>query len=124
MKIIGIISQLTIQNLQVRWMKESNKTFYAEEYSEKITQHTISKIFDNKFRATKYAKVTRDQDKIQHQTTVYKLDKSVAEVLSKKYGIAVPLNSPLYAGQHSQQGQQTDDHVNQVDQVSEEKLFR
>ena len=102
--------------------ERSNKTFYAEEYSEKITQHTISKIFDNKFQATKYVRVTRDQEKIQRQTTIYKFDKDVAITLSKKYGIEVSLDSPLYVSQHSQQGQQTDDHVNQVDPVSKEVL--
>lgn len=102
--------------------ERSNKTFYADEYSEKITQYTISKIFDNKFQAVKHIKVTRDQDKIQHQTTIYKFNKSVAITLSKKYGIEVPLDSPLYVGQHSQRGQQTDDHVDLVDQVSKEEI--
>lgn len=102
--------------------ERSNKTFYAEEYSEKITQYTISKIFDNKFQATRHTKVTRDQDKIQHQTTIYRFDKAVATTLSKKYGIEVPLDNPLYVGQHSQHGQQTVDYVNQVDQVSKEEI--
>lgn len=113
---------LIVDNLEFigKMDERSNKTFYAEEYSEKITRHTIAKIFENKFQATKHVKVTRDENKIQHQTTVYKFVKDTAAILSKKYGIEVTLDSPLYVGQHSQQGQQTDDHVNLVDQVNKE----
>ena len=114
-------NDLTVNNPEFagKLDERSNKTFYAEEYSEKITQHTISKIFRDKFQATKHVKATRDQDKIQHQITTYKFDKSVAMTLSKKYGIEVPLDSPLYVGQHSQQSQQPENQVNQVNQVDE-----
>ncbi|MGA9230280.1 MAG: hypothetical protein WBV92_09015 [Nitrosotalea sp.] len=114
---------LTVNNTEFagKLDERSNKTFYAEEYSEKITQYIISKIFDNKFQAVKHVKVIRDQNKIQHQTTVYKFDRMTIITLSRKYGVEIPLDNPLYVGQQGKLGSQSVDHDDLVNQVSEER---
>lgn len=49
---------------------------------------------------------------------MYRFDKSVVMTLSKKYGIEIPIDSPLYG---SQQGQHCRQTVNQVDHVDNDE---
>ena len=91
----------------------SERTFYPDNYPEKITHHSLAKIIDYKFQGKKLQTKFRDSNNVQHQSTLYQFKKDVLRVLVKKYGVGLPLDSLLYVGE---QGELDEPGGNQVDQ--------
>lgn len=95
------------------------KTFYPEDFSYKITPQSLAKIFEDKFQACKKQKRIRDEDGVQRQTSCYAFKKDVTEKLAKKYGINIPLDSPIYVSQLGAHGALQDNSDDQVDIVDQ-----
>lgn len=68
-------------------------TFHPEEYPNKITYYSLSKLLEDKFQAKK--KQWRDN---KEQKTSYQFKKDAVKSLTQKYGIDLPLDHPIYLG--------------------------
>ncbi|MDE1829447.1 MAG: hypothetical protein KGI25_03900 [Thaumarchaeota archaeon] len=99
----------------------SEKSFYSDDYPETITYHLLSKILSEKFQAVRREAVVRDDAGAKHKITSYVFKKEVLEKLIPKYGIELPIGSPLHVGQLGVHGGQEDDKATQVDQVNQVK---
>jgi hypothetical protein len=96
--------------------EKTRKTFYPDDYPNQITHNSLAKIIEYKYQGIKVLKKYRDQSGIQHQTTMYSFNKDTINRLARKYGIQIPLDSPLYtcsSGERCQLGDQ-DDHVDDL----------
>lgn len=99
--------------------EKSRKTFYPDDYPNQLTHNSLAKMIEYKFQGKKILKKYRDESGVQHQTTLYSFDKDALNRLAKKYGIQIPLDSPLYCGSSGEQGQ-LGDHVDHVDDLKGE----
>jgi hypothetical protein len=96
--------------------ERTGKTFYSEEFDGKITPQVLARIFSDKFQAMKNQRRNRNEHSTQYQVTTYRFDKDTMLGLAKKYGIDLPIDSPLYLRELGSQGSQS---VDQDDQVNE-----
>ncbi len=99
----------------------SQRTFYSDNHPEKITHHSLAKIIDYKFQGKKKQVKFRDDNYVQHQTTLYQFKKDVLQALVKKYGVGLKIDSPLYVGEQGEQGELPVNQDDQVDQVTESR---
>jgi len=95
----------------------SERTFYPDDYPEKITHHSLAKIIDYKFQGKKLQTKFRDDNNVQHQSTLYQFKKDVLQALVKKYGVGLPIDSPLYVGELCEQGEHNGNEVDQGNQL-------
>lgn len=110
---------ITVNNIEFpgKLDERTSKTFYAEEFAERLTPQLLARIFSDKFQATKKQVRTRNEHGTQYQVTTYHLDKDTMLMLAKKYGVDLPIDNPTYVGALGSQGAQED--VNQDDQVNQ-----
>lgn len=74
-------------------------TFHPEEYTNKITYHSLSKLLEDKFQAKRKQLRTSKE-----QITSYKFNREVIETLIRKYGIELPIDHPFHVGTHGTLG--------------------
>ncbi|MGB6462860.1 MAG: hypothetical protein WBF38_01370 [Nitrosotalea sp.] len=70
-------------------------TFYPEDYTTKISHHTLSKMLEEKFQAKRKESRTSSE-----KITSYLFKRGMLDTLNKKYGIKLPLDHSLYVGTH------------------------
>jgi len=98
----------------------SQRTFYPDDYPDKITHHSLAKIIDYKFQGERLQRKFRENN-IQRQQTLYSFKNDVLEKLVRKYGIELPVDHILYVGQHGQLDQQSGNQIDQDDQGKESR---
>jgi len=77
---------MTEENNEFAGTFDSHQTFISDEYGEKITQHRLAKMFEQKFQALKY-KVVKVIDGRNKQVTIYRFKSDVVNILTNKYGL-------------------------------------
>lgn len=97
--------------------ERGSKTYYPDDYPNRITHNSLSKIFEYKFQGEKHQRKIRDSAGVQHQTTTYVFQKEILEKLISKYGIQLPVDHPIYGGSCGSPGQQTLQNDHHVDHV-------
>jgi len=109
---------LTIDNPEFpgRLDERGSKTFHPDDYANRITHNSLSKILEYKFQGERHQRKTRDEQGAQHQTTVYLFERDILEKLIRKYRIELPLDHPIFSGSRGSRGQQKFDG-NNVDNV-------
>jgi len=83
----------------------SRRTFQPDEYPNYITYNSLSKTLEQKFHGVKH-QVKKREDSVQHQITSYSFTMGDLEKLVKKYGIEVPVDSPIHSRELGEQGYQ------------------
>lgn len=82
-------------NLPGSFDYRASKTFYPDDFTSRLTPYFLTRILEDKFHATKRSKRVRDEAGILHKITNYVFQKEILEKLTKKYGIELPIDSPL-----------------------------
>lgn len=100
---------------------QGSRTFYPAEHQVQLTHHTIAKILEYKFQGEKTEKRQRDDGGKQHKCTVYIFKQEVLSSLASKYGIEIPIDSPIYVKSLGSQSTQGGTLVTQVTKLVKEE---
>jgi len=94
------------------------ETFYPHEFTKKVTRNFLSKLFDEKFQATKTTKYETIGEK-KHLRTEYQFNSAIIQKLVQKYHIELSIDSVILSGQRGGGGEIVADHVDNVYHLKE-----
>ena len=73
------------------------ETFLPHEFPKKVTRNSLSKMFEEKFKARKVTRYETIEDK-KHLKTKYLFDSEIIMKLVQKYNIEIPIDSVVLSG--------------------------